>query len=103
MMESLAFNLMARIDDLLYVDDATKRRALEESATIINQAGSTDVLALQKHDVSSGPISIQLNSCGPLLTRPAFCTGASLVRKPIRGNASLKEALHKKLGRINFQ
>lgn len=103
-MESLAFNLMARIDDLLYVDDATKRRALEESATIINQAGSTDVLALQKHDVSSGPISIQLNSCGPLLTRPASCTGAaSLVRKPIRGNASLKEALHKKLGRINFQ
>lgn len=101
-MESLAFNLMARIDDLLYVDNATRRRALEESASMISQGGSTDVLALQKH-VSSGPISIQLNSCGPLLTRPTFCSGASLVRKPRRGDASLKEALHKKLGRINFQ
>lgn len=26
--ESLAFNLMARIDDLLYVNDATKKRAM---------------------------------------------------------------------------
>ncbi|EPS62710.1 hypothetical protein M569_12079 [Genlisea aurea] len=30
-LESLAFNLMARIDDLLYVDDATKRRAVTKS------------------------------------------------------------------------
>ncbi|KAI3516982.1 hypothetical protein L1887_16181 [Cichorium endivia] len=29
--ESLAFNLMARIDDLLYVDDATKKRAAMEA------------------------------------------------------------------------
>ncbi|KVI05160.1 Plant specific Rop nucleotide exchanger, PRONE [Cynara cardunculus var. scolymus] len=29
--ESLAFNLMARIDDLLYVDDATKKRAAAEA------------------------------------------------------------------------
>ncbi|CAI0435019.1 unnamed protein product, partial [Linum tenue] len=30
-MESLAFNIMARIEDLLYVDDATKQRASAES------------------------------------------------------------------------
>ncbi|CAA0825353.1 Rop guanine nucleotide exchange factor 1 [Striga hermonthica] len=30
-LESLAFNLTARIDDLLYVDDATKQRAMAES------------------------------------------------------------------------
>jgi hypothetical protein len=32
-MESLAFNIMARIDDLLYVDDATKQRATAESVS----------------------------------------------------------------------
>ncbi|GER38780.1 Rop guanine nucleotide exchange factor 1 [Striga asiatica] len=30
-LESLAFNLTSRIDDLLYVDDATKKRAMAES------------------------------------------------------------------------
>lgn len=38
MMESLAFNLLARIDDLLYVDDATKQRAAEE---LVSMLGST--------------------------------------------------------------
>ncbi|KAE8696773.1 hypothetical protein F3Y22_tig00110646pilonHSYRG00019 [Hibiscus syriacus] len=33
-MESLAFNITARIDDLLYVDDATKKRAAAESITV---------------------------------------------------------------------
>ncbi|KAM7517327.1 hypothetical protein LguiA_006910 [Lonicera macranthoides] len=37
-MESLAFNLLARIDDLLYVDDATKQRAAEE---LVSMLGST--------------------------------------------------------------
>ncbi|KAJ6938147.1 hypothetical protein NC651_004755 [Populus alba x Populus x berolinensis] len=32
-MESLAFNIMARIDDLLYVDDATKQRATAVSVS----------------------------------------------------------------------
>lgn len=39
-MESLAFNLMARIDDLLYVDDATKRRAMAESISMLNRRRS---------------------------------------------------------------
>lgn len=39
-MESLAFNLMARIDDLLYVDDATKRRAMADSISLLNWRGS---------------------------------------------------------------
>ncbi|KAF4388492.1 hypothetical protein F8388_012469 [Cannabis sativa] len=30
-LESLAFNIMARVDDLLYIDDATKRRATIDS------------------------------------------------------------------------
>lgn len=39
-LESLAFNLMARIDDLLYVDDATKRRAMAESLAMLSRRGS---------------------------------------------------------------
>ncbi|KAL6527483.1 hypothetical protein OROGR_016573 [Orobanche gracilis] len=35
-LESLAFNLTARIDDLLYVDDATKQRAMAESISMFN-------------------------------------------------------------------
>ncbi|GAA0172683.1 guanyl-nucleotide exchange factor [Lithospermum erythrorhizon] len=37
-MESLAYNLMSRIDDLLYVDEATKRRA---TARMISNAGTS--------------------------------------------------------------
>ncbi|XP_062098457.1 rop guanine nucleotide exchange factor 1-like isoform X2 [Humulus lupulus] len=33
-LESLAFNIMARIDDILYIDDATKRRATLESMCV---------------------------------------------------------------------
>ncbi|CAK9178361.1 unnamed protein product [Ilex paraguariensis] len=41
-MESLAFNLMARIDDLLHVDDATKQRAAAESVSMCGQRGFTE-------------------------------------------------------------
>lgn len=92
---------MARIDDLLHVDNATKQRATEESA-VSQRCGSIDSFAL-RNQVCSGPIPIQLNSCGPsLLTgRRAFC---SAVRKPPKksNNASLEVALDKKLGRLNF-
>ncbi|XWS14406.1 hypothetical protein CRYUN_Cryun35bG0006500 [Craigia yunnanensis] len=36
-MESLAFNITARIDDLLYVDNATKQRAAAESISLYDQ------------------------------------------------------------------
>ena len=46
-MESLAFNIMARIDDVLYVDDATKR---------CDTARIDDVLHLQlRHSVLPSP------------------------------------------------
>lgn len=46
-LESLAFNLMARIEDLLYVDDATRRRAAEESAAMLDQQGFFNAQSLQ--------------------------------------------------------
>ncbi|KAH6780231.1 rho guanyl-nucleotide exchange factor 1 [Perilla frutescens var. hirtella] len=39
-LESLAYNLMARIEDLLYVDDATKQRAMAESIAMLSRRGS---------------------------------------------------------------
>lgn len=42
-LESLAFNLLARIEDLLYVDDATKRRAMAESRSMLMRRGSMDL------------------------------------------------------------
>ncbi|CAN4123049.1 unnamed protein product [Withania somnifera] len=46
-LESLAFNLMARIEDLLYVDDATRRRAAEVSAAMLDQQGLFNAKSLQ--------------------------------------------------------
>ncbi|XP_009778083.1 rop guanine nucleotide exchange factor 1 [Nicotiana tabacum] len=57
-LESLAFNLMARIEDLLYVDDATRRRAAEESVTTLDQQGVFITHSLQNQVL-----------CGPNLVR----------------------------------
>lgn len=101
MIESVAFNLMARIEDLLYIDEATRLRAAAESISIVSQRGLTGDFTLQKQ-VHSGPVSIQLNSCASLLRKPAFCSGAPLVRKLKRIQASPKNTLDDKLERLTF-
>ena len=47
-MESLAFNITARIDDLLYVDDATKQRAAAESISLYDQGRFGGALPKQR-------------------------------------------------------
>ncbi|KAG8389844.1 hypothetical protein BUALT_Bualt01G0020700 [Buddleja alternifolia] len=60
-MESLAFNLMARIDDLLYVDDATKRRVMAESISMLNRRGC--MCAHDQHNqISHSPLSSSSSS-----------------------------------------
>ncbi|RVW48392.1 Rop guanine nucleotide exchange factor 1 [Vitis vinifera] len=56
-MESLAFNIMARIDDVLYVDDAVKRCAAAESMALFGRGGLGG-LPIQKR-MSPSPFSIQ--------------------------------------------
>nr|GMD03794.1 rop guanine nucleotide exchange factor 1-like [Ipomoea batatas]GME09601.1 rop guanine nucleotide exchange factor 1-like [Ipomoea batatas] len=46
-LESLAFNLMARIEDLLYVDEATQQRSAAESP-VLNQRENPGAHSLQK-------------------------------------------------------
>ncbi|CAA0807710.1 Rop guanine nucleotide exchange factor 1 [Striga hermonthica] len=57
-MESLAFNVIARIDDVLYVDDATRQCAVSEALSIFNRGGGFNGLPVQKK-MSPSPFSIQ--------------------------------------------
>ncbi|XP_031120746.1 rop guanine nucleotide exchange factor 1-like [Ipomoea triloba] len=75
-LESIAFNLMARIDDLFYIDDATRRRVAAESS-MLNQRGC-GACSLQRQ-VSSGSLSYQRKHSAPLPTDQAFRPSASLV------------------------
>ena len=61
MMESLAFNIMARIDDLLYVDDATKQRATVESVSPCVQGKFSSRPSKQKW-IPSNHVSFQQSS-----------------------------------------
>lgn len=72
MMESLAFNIMARIDDLLYVDDAAKQRAAAaaaaaEATSLYNQERLG--CGLPKR-ISRRPFSIQRSYCASPVTMP---------------------------------
>ncbi|CAH9128046.1 unnamed protein product [Cuscuta epithymum] len=66
-LESISFNLMARIDDMLYIDDVTRRRAVVE----FSRRGRY----LQRH-ASSSSVSYQRKPCVPLRTGKA----SSLIR-----------------------
>lgn len=81
-MESLAFNIMARIDDLLYVDDATKQRAAAETASLYDQTRFNGTIPKQKRILPS-PFSLQRSSSTSPFRIPSFY---SLVRSP-RGRA----------------
>ncbi|KAM3710945.1 hypothetical protein ACB098_01G071600 [Castanea mollissima] len=72
-MESLAFNIMARIDDLLYVDDATKQRAAAaaESTSLYDRERFGCSLPKQKW-MSQSPFSNQHSPCASPFTIPAF-------------------------------
>ncbi|KAK4853922.1 hypothetical protein QYF36_016526 [Acer negundo] len=81
-MESLAFNIMARIDDLLYVDDATKQRAAAESTSLYDQGRFSCAVPKQKR-ISPSPFSIdQQSSSASSFRLPAFYSPDRMVRSP---------------------
>ncbi|XP_062165545.1 rop guanine nucleotide exchange factor 1-like isoform X2 [Alnus glutinosa] len=71
-MESLAFNIMARIDDLLYVDDAAKQRAAAaaKATPLYDQERLGCVLPKQQR-ISRSPFSVQRSYCASPFTTPA--------------------------------
>ncbi|XP_051147212.1 rop guanine nucleotide exchange factor 1-like [Andrographis paniculata] len=79
-MESLAFNIIARIDDVLYVDDATLKCAVAESMSIFNRGGFSG-LPIQKK-MSPSPFSIQHTPYASPFATPTFCSTPPLPSSP---------------------
>ncbi|GAA0150769.1 guanyl-nucleotide exchange factor [Lithospermum erythrorhizon] len=82
-MESLAFNIMARIDDVLFVDDATKQCAAAESVSLFNRGG-LDGLPVQKR-MSPSPFSVRHTPYVSPLATPTFCSSPPLSGSPRNG------------------
>ncbi|KAJ3690824.1 hypothetical protein LUZ61_019988 [Rhynchospora tenuis] len=85
-MESLAFNIIARIDDVLYVDDATKQSATTESVPMFNRG--LGGMPVQKR-ISPSPFSIQNTPYASPFATPAF-SSTPAAGSPARNHALLK-------------
>ncbi|KAF8759367.1 hypothetical protein HU200_010409 [Digitaria exilis] len=79
-LESLAFNIIARIDDVIYVDDATKKSAAAESVSIFNRGVGVPV---QKR-ISPSPFSIQNTPYASPFATPTFCSSTPVTGSPGR-------------------
>lgn len=82
-MESLAFNIMARIDDLLFVDNTTKQRSASELASTSNQGGFAGVPPVQKRFPPS-PFSSKLKPFDTPLMAPIFSMSKQQLESPTR-------------------
>ncbi|EEF33969.1 rop guanine nucleotide exchange factor 1 [Ricinus communis] len=87
-MESLAFNIMARIDDVIYVDDATNRCAAAESMSLFNRSGLGGH-PIQKR-MSPSPFSIQQSPFTSPFATPTFCSSTPVAGSPGRAPSSIK-------------
>ncbi|XVF45607.1 hypothetical protein PTKIN_Ptkin02bG0220000 [Pterospermum kingtungense] len=87
-MESLAFNIMARIDDVLYVDDAVKRCAVAETTSLFSRSGLSG-LPIQKR-MSPSPFSIQLTPYASPIATPTLCSSTPIAGSPGRALSSPK-------------
>ncbi|CAN4094049.1 unnamed protein product [Withania somnifera] len=91
-LESLAFNLMARIEDLLYVDDASRRRAVEVSAVMLDQQGFSNAQSLQKIQVPCAS-NFARNKSRPFLSK-TFSSLDIVAESPERTAQSIAHAVH---------
>ncbi|CAI9296380.1 unnamed protein product [Lactuca saligna] len=88
--ESLAFNLMARIDDLLYVDDATKKRAAMVAGVHLQR-----------------PRFHGFSSSSSMVGRPSFGNSSMTIRNPGKRRSSFSstsniDRLEEALERLTF-
>ncbi|CAL0329345.1 unnamed protein product [Lupinus luteus] len=79
-MESLAFNIIARIDDVLYVDDTVKRRSAAESISLFSRGGFGG-MPIQKR-MSPSPFSIQHTPYASPFATPSFCSSSPITGSP---------------------
>lgn len=99
-MESLAFNIMARIDDVIYVDDAMKRSASAESMSLFSRGGLGG-LPIQKR-ISPSPFSIQHTPYGSPFATPTFCSSTPVDGSPKRIPAPLVKSNMEKPNPVDF-
>ncbi|KAG0474256.1 hypothetical protein HPP92_013942 [Vanilla planifolia] len=79
--ESLAFNIIARIDDLIFVDDSTKKCVVVEEVNLFNRSGLGG-MPIQKK-ISPSPFSIQSTPYASPFATP-FCSSTPVVQSPGR-------------------
>ncbi|KAJ6717000.1 ROP GUANINE NUCLEOTIDE EXCHANGE FACTOR 1 [Salix koriyanagi] len=87
-MESLAFNITARIDDVIYVDDAIKQCAAAESLSLFNREGLGGI-PIQKR-MSPSPFSIRQSPFASPFATPTYCASTPVSGSPERVPSSLK-------------
>ncbi|KAJ3692838.1 hypothetical protein LUZ60_011933 [Juncus effusus] len=97
-MESLAFNIIARIDDVIFVDDATKRSASADSSlpTMFNNRG---ILTVQKR-ISPSPFSVQNTPYGSPFGTPGF-GNTPVARSPERNRGAWVDLGKRKEGSVH--
>ncbi|KAK8642318.1 hypothetical protein V6N13_011666 [Hibiscus sabdariffa] len=104
-MESLAFNITARIDDLLYVDDATKEHAMAAAESIsVYETGRFDVGVPRQSRISTNPLSFQRSGMGTPCGMTADELSESSDRRIYQhiNNGNLRDSLDGSLVRLAF-
>lgn len=97
-MESLAFNIMARIDDVLYVDDAIKRCVEAETISLFNRG--LGGLPIQKR-MSPSPFSIHHSPFASPFATPTFCSSTPIGGSPGRASPTVKRSNVKEAGQAD--
>ncbi|KAB2029861.1 hypothetical protein ERO13_D05G184700v2 [Gossypium hirsutum] len=108
-MESLAFNITARIDDLLYVDDATKQRASATAELMpVNEPGQIGAALPIQRRILPSPFSYQRSLAGATSGMGASNDSDEIDESPDRRtcqlitNGNLRDALAGSLERLAF-
>ncbi|KAL9269296.1 Rop guanine nucleotide exchange factor 1-like protein [Drosera capensis] len=90
--ESLAFNVMARIDDLLFADYSAKKSAAVDLKALFGRGGFGN-LPVQKR-ISPSPFSVQHTPYASPFATPNFCFSPA-GPSPGRGRPSMSKCIHK--------
>ncbi|XP_042451272.1 rop guanine nucleotide exchange factor 1-like [Zingiber officinale] len=86
--ESLAFNIVARIEDLIFVDDAAKKYAAAEAVSVFNQE-VLEGIPLKKR---SPPSLISIHTpCTSSFATPMFCSSSPIAESPAKVSSSLSK------------
>ncbi|KAG6522986.1 rop guanine nucleotide exchange factor 1-like [Zingiber officinale] len=91
--ESLAFNIVARIEDLIFVDDAAKKYAAAEAVSVFNQE-VLEGIPLKKR---SPPSLISIHTpCTSSFATPMFCSSSPIAESPASLSKETPDEQHRR-------